>query len=610
MNFSKAKQIFNSICVRVLGIVSSLGSHSFPLFLLAVTTFLISRILYLDRDLPSWTFTFYAPTDEPYYTIPAFNLFHYGAWIHKVFDFLPPDESPFLAAQNLLTYFGLLAFGNNFFGLRAAAVLCGLFVFSGTLWCLRRTPSDDQLWKHLVVASAAVYMIVDFFFLQSNRVNDPTIFMMAGTVVCMLLVVDSDARMQKTLLSSGVLGFAAGIIVTFVYVYMVYVAAALCATLLICRSRDGSRRVLVHMLAFSAGAVFAAALFAIFLQVCFQTNLVEAIKQLVGVGGVRAKFLTSNIFNFVAGNFREAFRETFRHNLFLYNPALLMVYLAALPVFVLKLISEKRAIDVFVATCLVFRLLLSALIPYDYYEKKLIQVFPLVVYVIATAAISAEAVFRKLLVGRRFWLVIYAVFIAFLGFVLPDFLLARDPDVHVRPGLVATAEHWIVLVILPFLFFCSRGPRMLVTLILVFVLLIPSVKLDRKFVYDAPTFQYRDSLIRVAPKLDGKILVGGVSYVMRLYNTSIPTMNFYMYYYYGYDKFATLSKYLFDQKLADGTVLFVPFHSAAILKPTYDYVNCGGLILDEVLDINDVEEKYKFGIFVVSNVRSDECLGN
>ena len=66
---------------------------------------------------------------------------------------------------------------------------------------------------------------------------------------------------------------------------------------------------------------------------------------------------------------------------------------------------------------------------------------------------------------------------------------------------------------------------------------------------------------------------------MRLYNTSIPTMNFYAYYYYGYDKFAAYSQYLYEHNLADGTILFVPFHVAPILKPTYDFVNSGGLIL-------------------------------
>jgi hypothetical protein len=158
---------------------------------------------------------------------------------------------------------------------------------------------------------------------------------------------------------------------------------------------------------------------------------------------------------------------------------------------------------------------------------------------------------------------------------------------------------WIALPLLALVFLLSGRLKKIAACILVGVALPPGVRLDSKYLFAAPTFQYRDSLIRAAPKLNGKILAGGVSYSMRLYNTSIPTMNFYAYYYYGYDKFAAHSRYLFDHKLADGTILFVPFHAAAILKPTYDYVNSGGLILDEAFDIKDVEEKYNFAIYLV-----------
>jgi hypothetical protein len=157
---------------------------------------------------------------------------------------------------------------------------------------------------------------------------------------------------------------------------------------------------------------------------------------------------------------------------------------------------------------------------------------------------------------------------------------------------------WIALPILALAYLLSGSLRKIAACILVGVVLLPGIRLDSKYLFAAPTFQYRDSLIRAAPKLNGKILAGGVSYAMRLYNTSIPTMNFYSYYYYGYDKFADYSRYLFDHKSADGTILFVPFHVAAILKPTYDYVNSGGLILDEAFDIKDVEGKYKFAIYL------------
>jgi hypothetical protein len=474
------------------------------------------------KILPLGVLSSTRPTDEPYYTIASFNLLNYGTLTHKVFDFLPPDESPFTAVQSLLTYFGLLAFGNNFFGLRMPAVACGFLVFIGTLWCLHKAPTDDPTWRRLIVGLAAAYMLGDFFFLQSNRINDPTTLMMAAIVACMMAVVAIDARMPRSLLGSLLLGLLAGFATTFVYLYMAYVAVALGATVLFGRWRNDSGRVFLHALAFAGGGILSALMFAAFADIYFQMGPTELIARLFAGGGIRGDFIRSNIFEFIGRHADDAVLQNVTHNLFLYNPALLFIFLAAIPIFVLRLVRERRTIDFFVAACLVLRLLLSA------------------------------------------------------------------------------------LVLLALVFLLSGSLKKTAACILVGVVLLPGVRLDSKYLFAAPTFQYRDSLIRAAPKLNGKILAGGVSYAMRLYNTSIPTMNFYSYYYYGYDKFAAYSRYLFDHKLADGAILFVPFHGATILKPTYDYVNSGGLILDEAFDIKDVEEKYNFAIYLVPSAATSQ----
>jgi hypothetical protein len=578
---------------------------SFALLTVAAL-FLLSRMVYLDQDTPAWTFTFYAPTDEPYYTITAFNLLRYGSWTHKVFDFLPPDEGPFTAVQSLLTYFGLLAFGNNFFGLRMSAVACGFLVFLGMLWCLHKTPTDDPAWKKLMLGLAAAYMLGDFFFLQSNRINDPTTFMMATIVGCMMAVVAVEARMPRSLLGSLLLGLLAGFATTFVYIYMAYVAAALGAAVLFGSWRNDRGRIFLHASAFAAGGIVSALLFAAFALVCFGMDPVEVVTRLFAGGGIRGDFIRSNILLFIGRNAEDAVLQNVTHNLFLYNPALLFTFLAALPVFVLRLVRERRTIDFFVAGCLMFRLLLSALIPFDYYEKKLIQVFPLAIYVIATAAIAAKPPRWNSFAANAAWLGGYMAFLIALAIFVARLTQTRDPALHVHAELISHTEMWIALPLLALVFLLSGSLRKTAAGILVGVVLLPGIRLDSKYLFAAPTFQYRDSLIRAAPKLNGKILAGGVSYAMRLYNTSIPTMNFYSYYYYGYDKFAAYSRYLFDRKLADGTILFVPFHAAAILKPTYDYVNSGGLVLDEAFDIKDVEEKYKFAIYLVPRAATSQ----
>jgi hypothetical protein len=582
--------------------------------LVVVAAFLLSRVLYLDQDVPILTFTFYNPTDEPYYTGPAFSLFNYGTWTHKVFDFLPPDETPFNTFANLLTYFGLLAFGNNFFGLRMPVAVCGLVVFIGCLWCINRIPTSQRAWRKLIVVLAAAYMFADFFFLQSNRVNDPTTFMMATIAACMVLVIAVELWIPRSVLGSMLLGLAAGIITTFVYVYMVYVAAALGMTVLFCRWRDEPRRLLPHLSVFALGVVLAILLFAGFVRFFFHVNPVESFQQMLVMGGSRASFMTSNIFDFVSRNFADAVGQTFGHNLFFYHPALLLVYVSALPIFAINLVSKRRSIDVFVAACLVFRFLLSVMIPFDYYEKKLIQVFPLVIYVIAAAAISASAVYRDVFGKRRIWLALYAVLVVVLAFAVFRFGQVRVPAEHVQPRLVARTELWIALAFLLLLLLRSSVAKGIGALMLAMTLVLPNIRLDREFVYGEPTFMYRDSLIRAAPILNGKILAGGVPQIMRLYNTSIPVMNFYRYYYYGRDKFSEFSKFLFENKLVDGTILLVPSPpSEPLLKSTHEYINSGDLVLEETWDINDVERKYKFSLYLLRggrNAKAIDCGGD
>lgn len=91
-----------------------------------------------------------------------------------------------------------------------------IFVFIGTLWCLHKAPTSDPTWKKLVVGLAAAYMLGDFFFIQGNRINDPTTLMMAVIVACMMAVVAIDARMPRSLLGSLLLGLLAGFATTFV----------------------------------------------------------------------------------------------------------------------------------------------------------------------------------------------------------------------------------------------------------------------------------------------------------------------------------------------------------------------------------------------------------
>ena len=63
--------------------------------------FALTRLVSLDRDLPPWELAQYQPIDEVAYTVPAFNLVHYGAWAHRAAPYAPVEGSPMNVVQSI-----------------------------------------------------------------------------------------------------------------------------------------------------------------------------------------------------------------------------------------------------------------------------------------------------------------------------------------------------------------------------------------------------------------------------------------------------------------------------------------------------------------------------
>ena len=89
--------------------------------------FIASHAPNLDADQPEWDISRYQPLDEGYYSIPAFNLYHYGSAAHQVVDFIAPPP-PTSALLSYMTWLSLEVFGNTYYGLRGSALLAGLLI--------------------------------------------------------------------------------------------------------------------------------------------------------------------------------------------------------------------------------------------------------------------------------------------------------------------------------------------------------------------------------------------------------------------------------------------------------------------------------------------------
>src|SRR5216684_5340415 len=89
-------------------------------FVLLTGAFLVSRALFLDRDLPPWSVAQLQPIDEFFYTISAFDLYRFGWIAHRVVAYVPTDAEPTSLVETAMTALALVLFGNNYYGLRVA----------------------------------------------------------------------------------------------------------------------------------------------------------------------------------------------------------------------------------------------------------------------------------------------------------------------------------------------------------------------------------------------------------------------------------------------------------------------------------------------------------
>ena len=492
---------------------------------LAITSaaFLASRIAFLDADLPGWWMSQLQPIDELYYTIPAFNLYHYGSMAHRVVSFVPTDGAPLNLLQNLLTWPMLVVFGNNYYGLRMGSVVAGLGSMLFLYFCLRRhtqvhgdAPSD---WlTDALPALWMAYLVCDFAFVAATRVAEPTIFEVLALTAILFVASAWPVTESNAATRAAVLGFMAVAAWLFVYVYNAFIVPAVLLAILIEASRGGLREVVLRAAAAIAGAIGAIALYAVVVYLAYGQSLLDLYHDTVQPlsGRVQSSGL-------------EPWYVIFTTNLFRFDLPLLVAFALAVPVFAYRVYRERDMYGVLAGSLLIFLMLQTGFAP-TYWYRKLLIAGPLVILVVSMAIPYAGRFAAAIRIRRQ----AAATTLAYLALVVAGitFLYLRvqyDWD----PMFKRVTQACIVLLVL-----CVAGavvagekhrPRLIAASFA--AVIIPGLFMSFANVYRHPAFRYRDAMVAAAPQLDGRVTVGEVSFAMRLYNTSEPVVNIYQYVY-------------------------------------------------------------------------------
>jgi hypothetical protein len=227
-------------------------------------------------------------------------------------------------------------------------------------------------------------------------------------------------------------------------------------------------------------------------------------------------------------------RSIFRANLFRYSPWLYFAFLVALPVFFHKIFRVRRSGDLVTFCVLSFFVMQNMCTSdYDFPARKHFLILP-VVSVLVVGAWDYLPFFRGQALQTPFRRGMFGGYCVLAYIWVLRFLVGSA-------GLLGTSGQkllWysilsagVTTAVALLIFSRVSGFGSLSRFLAVFVsvaILVPGICAAWVVIYRNPTYAHRDAMKALAPEIDGKIVVGW-SFPMRLYNTSIPVLNTYIY---------------------------------------------------------------------------------
>jgi hypothetical protein len=527
--------------------------------------YLVLRVLYLDADVPIINIIRIADIDEFYYSIGGFNLYYFGDIKNSVMPLAESDLSPFATLLDLFTYISLTIFGNNYYGLRMASVLAACLIFVLIILILRKTVRSffnvSKFRENLFVYLILIYFSLDFSFLIMSRICEPTIYRSLSMVVVVYFFahVNKLSPSSKMFLPSFLIGIISMATVFFVYFYNIFiVAAAFISFFLFIKSR-GMKYVFKCLVLYGAGALLTFVVYDLYVRFSFGKSFISYLELLstfsdrVSGPVVKDQGILTSAWHFL----RHTFLRNFGTNMFKFNLPFLFAFLSLLPVYLSKVFKEKKVFDLFVV-CLIGFWFLQTMFENSFPDKRHTIMFPLFILVI----IYSIDYFHKFLeeikdsLMKRWCLLFYYSFILAIGYLI--FKGFGLKDVSSSPELMSFNIFNGILLLLMFLIFILVVFRYLPVGIVKFVplfFILPSFCLYLSQVVQKRTYSYRDMMIEMGEHVDYKNVVGGISYAVRLYNKSIPSVNSYAWMYHNSKEYNKRVSALFNSGLADHIVL-------------------------------------------------------
>jgi hypothetical protein len=532
------------------------------IFFFLFLVFIFVRVLYLDRDLPPYDETKFGQKDEQAYNFTSLNLYHFGSISKPIDDSFRIQGSIKFILNNAFTYATLVIFGNNYYGLRAGAVLASLLVFLLFFRLLgldaMTIPENKKKYIQFIIGSA---LVLDFGFLVASRNAAPTIFRCFYMMLVLTYIVYLARKpWPRQRLHFLLLGVFCSLLIFFSYLTNAFILAG--AFLFIVGRGLAEREIKKTLVAISLllTGFLIGAIIANWIYVSFNGfGIRDSVSNMYTVYNARVidlKRSTSGI-SPVATLLRAGIRKTvslFSSNLFTLNFTFLFLIVLSCGNTILMMFRRKLRNDV---QLLAFAMIVAYALQAFFYNpdssKWIVLMLPVCLLAVVANVIDKYVNWsRENLPGTGMSSLISLGFVCLAGGLLAFRFLyvGLDPEFQILVFL----SFAIMLAVIGIWHYRIAFFKKKVLPILLVLTLAPNAFLSVKYCIVNPEFHYRDACIAMNEIIGDKNMAGVWSDGFRLYTSGNSFFPWYQ--VQNKERHRKGLTDIFERKLADFTVDF------------------------------------------------------
>lgn len=494
------------------------------------------RILNLDADMPNYGIAFYQQIDEGSYGYLALNQLNYGCInpdivVDKVEQYTAPHLRTNLVG-NLLTFICVKAFGDTYYGYRLGSIICMFFnyilIFLLLLKVKKSYGESKSKSKHFF-SFFCVMLTLDFSFTLASRIVETSIYRM----FFVLLIVVTFAYMKKENFAKfALLGFLSVFSVFGIYITNIFLVIACILYLVYLYITENKKIVLKYVLGFFVGGMLALLICELYMWAFWKVGLVQNTLLILsdfsniegyietGANGRFYYFL-----NFLCASFN------------LYNPAILMLTLCAVPVVSLYVFKKREKNMIFlilIYVCMFIQTMFSE----DYIIRKYIIVAPIIIAIIYYFALKFEDIVISWNKSKKILFSLCAAMSMIITIGLSVYRLKFVKDNSAQDfswwdkRIIFGVTIITTVLLLYCIWACVWNTKPAIQKKACFFVMLSSfvinIYMNWNYIYTNLTFADRDIMIELNNMdIQNKYIVGQYMLGFTLYNDYVPVVNYY-----------------------------------------------------------------------------------